>query len=122
VRYKPTNVEAELRFTQPVLTDLQRQEYVDYLELDRAQKFVKTDPKIIAQVLEVSPPIDLSGKPILAYRNLAFVDLYTRFATVAEGESIEARLLVEITTLQQQLAKLKALIVELEATSNTEDE
>jgi len=79
--------------------------------------FLTIDPKISTQVLNVNPRSD-----VLTYRNLALADTYTLLTKDTQGKSIEARLLAEITTLQQQLAKLKALIVELEATSNTEDE
>ena len=88
----------------------------------RTQKFVTIDPKISTQVLEAKPLVDAYALPLATYRNLVLADAYTRLVTVAEGESLEARLLAEIGVLQKQLAKLKALIVELEATSNNQDE
>ena len=124
---KSTNLKGIYGVVQPqvgtVVTQPQPQQYLALADLQRAQKFVAIDPKISTQVLEATPLIDAYGQPLLAY-NLALANLYNQLTITkaAEGESLEARLLAELTALEQQLAKLKALIVELEATSNNEDE
>ncbi len=105
-----------------VVTKLRRQQYLTLIEPQRTQKFVTIDPKISTDLLVVNPLIDRAEQLVLTQRNLALADMYRQLTKVGEGESLEARLLAEITTLQQHLAKLKALIIELEATSNKGDE
>ena len=120
-----TNLKAELSFAQPrlgsVVTQVAPGRYLALTEPLRTQKFVTIDPKISTQILKVKPFLDVQRR-YLTLRNFEFTDTSDQIATVAVGESLEARLLAEITTLQQQLAKLKDLIVQLEATSNNEDE
>ena len=124
--YGSTNLKGIYGVVQPqvgtVVTQPQPQQNLTLAEPQRAQKFVAIDPKISTQVLEAKPLIDAYGQLILTHRNLALANMYNQLTKAAEGESLEARLLAELAALQQQLAKLKALIVELEATSNNEDE
>lgn len=123
---KSTNLKGIYGVVQPqvdsVLTNIQTQQYLALTEPLRTQKFVAIDPKISTDLLVVNPLIARAEQLVLTQRNLALADTYRQLTKAAEGESIEARLLVEITALEQQLAKLRALIVELEATSNNEDE
>ena len=103
-------------FVQPqvggLVTKLKRQQYLALTEPQRAQTFVVIDPKISTQILAVKPlTADLYQHSLLAQSNLALTkNMYSQVTKVAEGESIEARLLVELAVLEQQLAKLKALI------------
>ncbi|MEE8155360.1 MAG: PDZ domain-containing protein [Phycisphaerales bacterium] len=121
-----TNLKAALSFTQPqvggVVTKLKRQHYLALTEPQRSQTFVVIDPKISTQVLEAKSLVKAYEMAAVTSRNLALAGIYSQLTKAAEGESIEARLLAQLATLEQQLAKLKALIVELEATSNNEDE
>ena len=121
-----TNLKAALSFTQPqvggVVTKLKRQHYLALTEPQRSQTFVVIDPKISTQILEVKPLTDIYEQAVLTRSNLALAKVYSQLKKAAEDESIEARLLAELAALEQQLAKLKALIVELDATSNNEDE
>ena len=123
---KARNLEGRYSFVRPqisaALTDLRPQQLVAFDELQRAQKFVTINPKISTDLLVVNPLIARDEQLVLTQRNLALASMYDQLTKGAEGKSIEARLLVEITTLEQQLAKLRALIVELEATSKSEDE
>ncbi len=113
-------------FVQPqgggLVTKLKRQQYLALTEPQRTQTFVVIDPKISTQVLEVKPLTDIYEQSVLTQSNLALAKMYSQLTKAAEGESIEARLLAQLAVLEQQLAKLKALIVELDATSNNEDE
>ena len=123
---KLTKLSATLSSVQPqvggVVTKLKRQQYLALSEPQRTQTFVVIDPKISTQVLEVNPLTDMYERLILTQSNFALAKIYSQLPKAAEGESIEARLLAELAVLEQQLAKLKALIVELEATSNNQDE
>ena len=123
---KLTNLSATLSSVQPqvggVVTKLKRQQYLALTEPQRTQTFVVIDPKISTQVLKVKPLTDIYEQLVLTQSNLALANMYSQLTKVAEGESIEARLLAELAVLEQQVAKLKALIVELEATSNNQDE
>ena len=123
---KARNLEGRYSFVRPqisaALTDLRPQQLVAFDELQRAQKFVTINPKISTDLLVVNPLIARAEQLVLTQRNLALASMYDQFTKAAEGKSIEARLLAEITTLEQQLAKLRALIVELEATSKSEKE
>jgi len=103
-------------FVQPqgggLVTKLKRQQYLALTEPQRTQTFVVIDPKISTQVLAVKPlTADIYERSLLTQSNLALArNMYSQLTKVAEGESIEARLLVELAVLEQQLAKLKALI------------
>ncbi len=123
---KLTNLNAALSLIQPqvggVVTKLKRQQYLALTEPQRTQTFVVIDPKISTQVLEVKPLTDIYERLVLTQNNLALTNMYSQLAKVAEGESLEARLLAELAVLEQQLAKLKALIVERQARSNNQDE
>ena len=101
------------------MPQVRRQRYLALTEPLRTQKFVTIDPKISTQILEVKPIVDRQNGLTL---RIELTPTFDQLTKAAEGGSLESRILAELAVLEQQLAKLKVLLVELEATSNNEAE